>query len=1399
MSVKVAVRCRPMNATEIKDKTAVVVRMAGDEVSVVDLSGGAGSKFCFDSALWSAGEEVSDSANPNASQEVVYSAIGAPLLEHIIAGYNGCIFAYGQTGSGKTYCMMGTEQDSGVVPRIAANLFEEANALKQKGVEVCVEVSYYEIYNEKVRCLLRPTAGGYEDSTLRIREHPKYGPFIEGLAKFVVSSQAEFLQLLRGGNRVRTTASTAMNATSSRSHAVFAITLTQKETKEESISVKTSKLNLVDLAGSERASKTMATGTRLAEGSSINKSLSCLGKVISALADSEDTSKQRHIPYRDSTLTWILKDNLGGNSKTVMLATISPSSSQYDETMSTLRYAERTKKIVNKAVVNEANNNDLVTALQNEIKALRSQLSSASAKERTRLLEELSASEAVKKDLTSSLEEKLTVTKRLMAEREEYMLQLEHKLSVQHAEIEELRAANEEKEKHIEKLLQRIKDFGSTSNATTTAHIEQIREEVAVLEQEQYATETQIRECQNGSTQADDFDTSLTLEPDGESTKLDDGGAARWGSSLGDPLPQQAVTAVASGESEPLDFDMDLEEAFLQDDADLENRGMVDSDLDSVEGGDEINYAKESIRAECHEELTADSDISLDVSPTLQAVSGAIQLNGSTAAAEEADESPAAVSHLTSVDGVKTPVPTVLTAASKGATIDETTLALEAFFTKAKEKPEIYAPSESMVSLIVSSDSFFNNRYLKEAFRISRVRDGALLSSKKNSVWTIDLLHSVFRRDCTADSRRSADIDAMTLFRVEKSPRHPHRLALYFLHIPNPFELEFASASRRQQFFELAMLLRRQSILWCPSLCPVGENDVQLTIQGTTIDRPGGADMKVNGEAKMTLARMPYEVIDVWYGCVSLEGQPLPHNATLFSGFFPKEQREVYVLGVVNVPSALTGHDDLARYFLEYLGSTTYFILANTTLTAEKNLPSPNMLIVFCKRSFIVRVSNIEMMDSVIIRREGIEQGDFSATGCAIRINESSIGVVMVNAKKGKYDAKTRAACLRSLISHFRFLNPLMDTSVQYDYFIVSGFFNFGGDFSSEDGLIREIVRNNLMSNMEEMEPSVALRTASEPMRIFYSVRHSVSRMDVSSYTTSRALGFPNVFLSADLFCQRSFLSVFGAAVPAVELLFQRLSISGQRLPTMSDMELLVSMDAAEGSPLSLRMMEREGNYAVSTLTDAVLFPCISNSVYIRLQTVTFSLLAVVGTASSQKRIVVASGVLPLKAMTLAAPMLLHIPMYYNGCNVATLSGVLHELYYEKNQAELCSLGFPGASGAMIVSHYENEVRQPPNAWSAASFPKDKMYHFSLEDPNKEQLREYIKLPSSDGQWRWLTEWRLDEHDNGPQGWVYLEKVGALPQLNVSATTNIRRRRWVRVMQASDPILLHNHLAATMP
>ncbi|KAM9317134.1 kinesin-like protein KIF13B [Gastrophryne carolinensis] len=424
--VKVAVRIRPMNRRELDLHTKCVVDVEKDQIvlypSNTNLSkGDARSQpkvFAYDHCFWSMDDSVKEKY---AGQDVVFQCLGEHILQNAFQGYNACIFAYGQTGSGKSYTMMGTADQPGLIPRLCSTLFERTQKEETEELGFKVEVSYMEIYNEKVRDLLDPKGSR---QSLKVREHKVLGPYVDGLSKLAVTSYKDIENLMSEGNKSRTVAATNMNEESSRSHAVFNIILTQtiSDVQSATSGEKVSKLSLVDLAGSERATKTGAAGERLKEGSNINKSLTTLGLVISALADQGAAkNKNKFVPYRDSVLTWLLKDSLGGNSKTAMVATVSPAADNYDETLSTLRYADRAKNIVNHAVVNEDPNARIIRELREEVEKLRDQLTQAESMKAPELSERLHESEKLIQEMTVTWEEKLRKTEEIAQERQKQL------------------------------------------------------------------------------------------------------------------------------------------------------------------------------------------------------------------------------------------------------------------------------------------------------------------------------------------------------------------------------------------------------------------------------------------------------------------------------------------------------------------------------------------------------------------------------------------------------------------------------------------------------------------------------------------------------------------------------------------------------------------------------------------------------------------------------------------------------------------------------------------------------------------------------------------------------------------------------------------------------------------
>ncbi|XP_076061694.1 uncharacterized protein LOC143037419 isoform X2 [Oratosquilla oratoria] len=427
-NVKVAVRVRPLNSREVAGGGRMVIGLHEDSISITNIKMNDDDEvdhrervrhFSFDYTYWS----VEPSHPRHALQHMIYGELGAEVIDAAVEGYNACVLAYGQSGSGKTYTIMGTQEEPGLAPRVCEGLLARLRQLHHQGglLEYSLTLSLVEIYKERVRDLL--ATGPAATRSLRVREHPRTGPYVEGVTRHAVREAGEAWALLERGRSSRSVAPTATHGESSRSHALLTLALTQPRTATHST------LTLVDLAGSERASQERDRA-RLAEGSNINKSLVTLGTVISALAErgnaeafspsgsslslvsglsggsppsggasgilpgppssshsgpprrqqhshhSHHNSHQQHqgrlpfIPYRDSVLTWLLRDTLGGNAKTIMIATVSPSSTCFTESLGTLRYAARTRNIVNRPVVNEDPSAATIRSLRQEVSRL---------------------------------------------------------------------------------------------------------------------------------------------------------------------------------------------------------------------------------------------------------------------------------------------------------------------------------------------------------------------------------------------------------------------------------------------------------------------------------------------------------------------------------------------------------------------------------------------------------------------------------------------------------------------------------------------------------------------------------------------------------------------------------------------------------------------------------------------------------------------------------------------------------------------------------------------------------------------------------------------------------------------------------------------------------------------
>jgi len=370
--VEVIIRVRPLSQRETNNNVKNIILVDKNKLNLINPEDNKSKDFQYDHIY-----------DRETNQQDIYNNVGKKIIDHAFNGYNCCIFAYGISGSGKTHTIMGYNSDPGLIPRISQSLFEQQiqRNLLNNNMQFKIDISYFEIYSEKIRDLL---SSNKSDTIPQIREHPEFGPYVEGLTSININSALLIKKLIEQGNKERTIASTLLNDRSSRSHAILTIIFTQINTLDGTET--TSKINIVDLAGSEKISLSGVKGVNLKEAININASLSALGLVISRLAensnkgmvsDNKNKKIDSHIPFRDSILTWILKESLGGNSKTYMIANVSPASIHYNENLNTLRYARNAKKIINSVHINQDTSERIINMLKDEIKNLKSKIGDA--------------------------------------------------------------------------------------------------------------------------------------------------------------------------------------------------------------------------------------------------------------------------------------------------------------------------------------------------------------------------------------------------------------------------------------------------------------------------------------------------------------------------------------------------------------------------------------------------------------------------------------------------------------------------------------------------------------------------------------------------------------------------------------------------------------------------------------------------------------------------------------------------------------------------------------------------------------------------------------------------------------------------------------------------------------
>eukprot|EP00796_Vickermania_ingenoplastis_P004427 gene4427-3226_t len=981
MSVKVAVRCRPFSVSELQEGAETAIFMDATRVNV--RYGGHQHTFCYDEALCS----VEGSSNV-ATQETVYEAVAAPLLGHVLTGYNGCIFAYGQTGSGKTYSMIGSDSQRGLIPRIAESIFNEVPKLHSSGIETCLEVSFFEIYNEKVRCLLRPTSGGFEDSSLRVREHPTFGPFIEGLAKFVVSTKEECLSLLEDGHKVRSTASTAMNAVSSRSHAVFTITLTQTKTN---------------------------------------------GAVVTNT---------------------------------------------------------RAKNIVNVAVVNESNNDEVVAALQKEIESLQAALKSATQTDRAALMEEIMTTEAMKRQLDTTMADKLAETKRMMEEREGYMRELEVRLRSQNAEIEALRAANAEKEKQILQLLNAIQQ-NRVKGGVSTIDSDLMRIEVAELERQQRNASTSI----DNKTGVNRSQFSVGM-PDPDLSIGSTDGASHHEESNSLSLVDSSSNGIQLNEE--FDIDLDLDDLMAA------HSGNQEKHLDVNLSG--VSSPEIQLEADDSLQISLGSTIVLEESQKREESAPAPSLGDDVINLDEWDEIslPGAPNHNTQASDVVE------------ASLSSNTLPQEQHGTHAATvAPAIVSPS-GMVSVVgVESDKLLNGEFL--ALSIPAV------------VTFGSLLYGPCAIECNLFERR---VKILTV--------HGKLIDEY------PVEQLHQFDSTRSRFIahQLLALAGRNAIMWSPALCNAhGATEMKLIVHGTTIKRQG-VPAHVKGDATLHVSKLLYEVYDFWYGCFSLDFGALPKNPAVLNSFLPEAPRDLYVIGTVNVLPSMVDSSEIGELFLNCLGAEQFQLVNLMEVEASSTAKRSSVLTVICRKEVFTRLQQVRLT-----RFTETEKSIYGAIACMLVINQSSMVFLLVHDLGTDYSPKERNAALRSMIAGLSFGDNNSDSSVRFDYFLVSGTFQYKYEFTDKDLLLKHIKSNNLLSDFTEMSPSNSLKRVMKPSRIFTMVQQHVARMQLYEYSTSRALS-SSCYIVGDIFCQRHSLSLFTSSMLSLSIELTGTTFKSRRLPS---------------------------------------------------------------------------------------------------------------------------------------------------------------------------------------------------------------------------------------------------------
>jgi len=490
--------------------------------------------------------------------EAIYADVAFPLVESVMEGYNGTVFAYGQTGCGKLFTMQGVNDppsQRGIIPRAFDHIFEAIQVADS--TKYLVHASYCEIYNEEIRDLLGKNA----KAKLDLKEHPEKGVYVQGLTLHAVNSVAECNVLMEKGWSQRAVGETLMNADSSRSHSIFSISLEMCDQEGGEDKFKAAKLNLVDLAGSERQAKTGATGDRLKEATKINLSLSALGNVISALVD----GRAKHIPYRDSKLTRLLQDSLGGNTKTLMVAALSPADNNYEETLSTLRYANRAKNIKNKPKINEDPKDALLREYQEEIKKLKAMLATSGVPGGVPMQKQAKAKKAEKVTViteTKVVEKIVTVENKEAIEREKQLLRDEYEKQLAKLRLEF--EAEKSSKSSLQQQVQNIQEEYESKMADFIREEAKNQEIIQKKKAEEMMEQLRQEMSQAGENESAEPTTNaaLPVPGSGDEVQMEEGnekeGQAYMDVEPGqgqDPFPTSTSLAAPTSSPEPLAYD----------------------------------------------------------------------------------------------------------------------------------------------------------------------------------------------------------------------------------------------------------------------------------------------------------------------------------------------------------------------------------------------------------------------------------------------------------------------------------------------------------------------------------------------------------------------------------------------------------------------------------------------------------------------------------------------------------------------------------------------------------------------------------------------------------------------------------------------------------------------------